>query len=51
MENKKQDTDAVTLEDVNAVAQQLLNRSFGAAVLGPYHSKRSLPRQLKAIAG
>jgi predicted Zn-dependent peptidase len=43
--------DAVTLEDVNAVAQQLLNRSFGAAVLGPYRSKRSLPRQLKAIAG
>jgi predicted Zn-dependent peptidase len=43
--------DAVTLDEVNAVAHTLLNRPFGAAVLGPHGSKRSLPRPLRAIAG
>jgi predicted Zn-dependent peptidase len=43
--------DAVTLEEVNAVARRMLNRPFGAAVLGPYRSKRSLPQRLRAIAG
>jgi predicted Zn-dependent peptidase len=41
--------DAVTLDEVNAVAAQLLNRPFGAAVLGP-RSKKSLPRPLKNLA-
>ncbi len=41
----------VTVEDVNAVAKRVLRGRFGAAVLGPYRSKRSLPRQLRAIAG
>ena len=43
--------DAVTLDEVNAVAQQLLTRPFGAAVLGPHRSKKSLPQPLRAIAG
>ena len=41
----------VTVEDVNAVARKVLSGRFGAAVLGPYRSKRSLPKQLRAIAG
>lgn len=41
----------VTLEDVNAVARELLTRPFGAAVLGPVRSKRALPRPLHTIAG
>ena len=40
---------AVTLEEVNAVAKQLLARPYGAAVLGPHRSKRSLPKRLQAI--
>ena len=43
--------DDVTLDEVNAVARQLLTRTFGAAVLGPYSSKKSLPQPLRAIAG
>jgi predicted Zn-dependent peptidase len=43
--------DAVTLEEVNAVAHQLLTRPYGAAVLGPHRSKRSLPQPLRSIAG
>lgn len=43
--------DAVTLEDVNAVARRMLSRPFGAAVLGPYRTKRALPQRLRAIAG
>ncbi|MDP9168050.1 MAG: insulinase family protein, partial [Actinomycetota bacterium] len=43
--------DAVTLEEVNAVARQLLSRPYGAAVLGPHRSKRSLPQALRALAG
>lgn len=41
----------VTVEDVNAVARKVLSGRFGAAVLGPYRSKRSLPKQLRAITG
>lgn len=43
--------EAVTLEEVNAVAHQLLSRDYGAAVLGPYRSKNTLPQRLQAIAG
>ncbi len=43
--------EAVTLEEVNAVARRLLSRPFGAAVLGPHRSKRSLPKPLQALAG
>jgi predicted Zn-dependent peptidase len=43
--------DAVTLDEVNAVARKLLTRPLGAAVLGPQRSKRSLPQPLRAIAG
>jgi len=41
--------DAVTLDEVNAVARRLLSRPFGAAVLGPYKSKRQLPQRLRAL--
>lgn len=41
----------VTVDEVNAVARRLLARPFGAAVLGPYSTKRSLPQPLRAIAG
>jgi len=43
--------DAVTLEDVNAVARKVLRRPYGGAVLGPQRSKRSLPQPLRKIAG
>ena len=43
--------DAVTLDEVNAVARLLLSRPFGAAVLGPVRGKRSLPKALQTIAG
>jgi predicted Zn-dependent peptidase len=43
--------DAVTLEEVNAVAKQLLNRPYGAAVLGPHFTRKSLPQALRGIAG
>jgi predicted Zn-dependent peptidase len=43
--------EAVTLEEVNAVAHQLLSRDYGAAVLGPHCSKKTLPQQLQTIAG
>ncbi|WP_105346010.1 pitrilysin family protein [Mycobacterium sp. ITM-2016-00318] len=43
--------DQVTLEEVNTVARRLLTRPYGAAVLGPYTTKRSLPQPLRAIAG
>jgi predicted Zn-dependent peptidase len=43
--------DSVTLDEVNAVAHDLLTRPFGAAVLGPHRSKRSLPQPLRRIAG
>jgi len=43
--------EAVTVDEVNAVARQLLGRQFGAAVLGPHRSKRSLPKPLRTLAG
>jgi predicted Zn-dependent peptidase len=43
--------DDVTLEEVNAVARQLLTRPYGAAVLGPQRSKKSLPQPLRRIPG
>ena len=43
--------DTVTLDEVNAVAHRLLTRPYGAAVLGPYRTKRSLPQPLRALAG
>jgi len=43
--------DDVTLDEVNAVAHQLLTRPYGAAVLGPKRSKNSLPQPLRSIAG
>jgi predicted Zn-dependent peptidase len=41
--------DRVTVDEVNAVARRLLSGRRGAAVLGPYASKRSLPQQLRAM--
>ncbi|MEE6139423.1 pitrilysin family protein [Mycobacterium sp. 050128] len=41
--------DDVTVDEVNAVAGQLLTKRYGAAVLGPYTSKRALPQQLRAM--
>lgn len=41
--------DAVTLDQVNAVARQVLTKPFGGAVLGPHKSKRSLPQPLRTI--
>ncbi len=43
--------DAVTVEEVNAVARRLLVRPYGVSVLGPYRSKGSLPRRLRSMAG
>jgi predicted Zn-dependent peptidase len=39
----------VTVDEVNAVAHRLLSKPYGAAVLGPYSSKRQLPQQLRAL--
>jgi predicted Zn-dependent peptidase len=41
--------EAITLDEVNAVARRLLNRSFGAAVLGPVQSTKTLPPQLQSL--
>jgi len=43
--------DDVTVDEVNSVARKVLSGSYGAAVLGPHRTKRSLPRGLRAIAG
>lgn len=43
--------DAVTLDEVNAIARQLLTRRYGAAVLGPHRSAKSLPQRLRGLAG
>ncbi len=43
------DIDRVTVEDVNAVARHVLTKPFGAALLGPKRSKRSLPQPLRSI--
>ncbi|WP_423785887.1 M16 family metallopeptidase [Hoyosella altamirensis] len=40
---------AVSAEDVRAVANDLLRRPFGAAVVGPYGEVEALPAQLKRI--
>ena len=44
-----QELDEVTLDEVNAIARQLLSKPYGAAVLGPHQSKRSLPHQLRTM--
>jgi predicted Zn-dependent peptidase len=49
IEHTLQQIDEVTVEEVNAVAHRLLGKRYGAAVLGPYASKRSLPQQLRAM--
>jgi predicted Zn-dependent peptidase len=49
IEDTLQQIDRVTVEDVNAVARRLLGQPYGAAVLGPYSAKRSLPQQLRAM--
>ncbi len=49
--NTLRSIEAVTTDEVNAVARTVLSGRFGAAVLGPYRTKRSLPQQLRAIAG
>ncbi len=41
----------VTVEEVNAVARKVLTGTYGAAVLGPHRSKRSLPQALRRITG
>lgn len=49
IEHTLRQIDQVTVEEVNAVAHRLLSQPYGAAVLGPYPSKRSLPQQLRAM--
>ena len=49
IEHTLQQIARVTVEDVNAVARRLLGQRYGAAVLGPYSAKRSLPQQLRAM--
>jgi predicted Zn-dependent peptidase len=41
--------DQVTVDEVNAVARNLLRKQLSVAVLGPYRSKQSLPQQLRGI--
>jgi predicted Zn-dependent peptidase len=50
IEDTLKQIDRVTLDEVNAAARRLLTKPFGAAVLGPHRSKRSLPQQLQDIA-
>lgn len=49
IEHTLQEIEQVTVEEVNAVAQRVLSKRYGAAVIGPYSSKRSLPQQLRAM--
>lgn len=49
--NMLRSIEAVTVEDVNVVARKVLGGRFGAAVLGSYRSKRSLPRALREMVG
>ena len=50
IEHSLQRIDDVTVDEVNAVARRLLSsRRYGAAVLGPYAAKRSLPQRLRAM--
>jgi predicted Zn-dependent peptidase len=41
--------DSVTLDEVNAVARRVLAGPYGAAVLGPYQTKRELPHRLRVL--
>lgn len=41
--------DAVTTEEVRAVAAELLSRPFAASVVGPYRRKRDLPAVVRGI--
>jgi predicted Zn-dependent peptidase len=41
--------DKVTLDEVNMVARKVLGTPCGAAVLGPYQSKRQLPQRLRSL--
>jgi predicted Zn-dependent peptidase len=41
--------EAVTVDEVNGIARQLLSGRAGAAVVGPYRSKRTLPRALRTM--
>lgn len=49
IEHTLQHIERVTAEEVNMVARRLLGKRYGAAVLGPYGSKRQLPQQLRAM--
>jgi predicted Zn-dependent peptidase len=49
IEHTLRQIDEVTVEEVNALAQRLLRKRYGAAVMGPYASKRSLPQRLRAM--
>ena len=49
IEHTLQQIGDVTVEEVNAVATRLLGKRYGAAVVGPYASKRTLPQQLRAM--
>jgi predicted Zn-dependent peptidase len=49
IERTLQELDDVTVDEVNAVARRLLRRSYGAAILGPYPTKRSVPQPLRTI--
>lgn len=49
IEHTLQQIERVTVEEVNMVARRLLGKPYGAAVLGPYGSKRQLPQQLRAM--
>jgi len=40
----------VSVEEVNAVARRVLAGNYGAGVVGPHRSKRSLPAALRTIA-
>ncbi|MFD4181779.1 M16 family metallopeptidase [Rhodococcus sp. NPDC058514] len=41
--------DEVTTEEVREVAAMLLNRPFGASIVGPYKRKRDLPASVRGI--
>lgn len=49
IEHTLRQIDRVTVDEVNAVARRLLGQRYGAAVIGPYATKRSLPQQLRAM--
>ncbi|WP_425488985.1 M16 family metallopeptidase [Mycobacterium vicinigordonae] len=51
IEHTLRQIDRVTLDEVNVVARRLLGNPYGAAVVGPYRSKRTLPQQLRAMVG